>query len=192
MNSVKDESNVYDYTCEHRRVVGCLPDRRDKPWNKHQLVYPEQKESEPHLPPDEPFPLDRSVENKTSSNPKDVAASHKCPLWLLPPIGQTLEAEALLSGANKYGPYNWRKDEILVSTYISAIWRHLLQYLSGEDNDRESGKPHLAHIKATCSIILDSKLHGKLIDNRPDKCQLLAGGSTGGQCRGSCREDHAG
>lgn len=105
----------------------------------------------------------------TSNNPKDVAARGKCPLWLVPPVAEHVEARALEYGALRYGPWNWRTQEIALSTYLSATLRHLSAYRDGEDVDADSGLIHLAHARATLGIILDAQAHGTLIDDRPGK-----------------------
>jgi hypothetical protein len=99
-------------------------------------------------------------------NPKDIAGSEKCPLWLIPSAAEIAEAWVMKHGADKYGPWNWREKGIHASAYISAIRRHLSAWADGEDWD-ESGKSHLAHIRATVGIMLDAEAHGKLIDDRP-------------------------
>lgn len=103
----------------------------------------------------------------SSKNPKDVAAANKVPLWLVPPCGQIAVAKVLKHGADKYGPWNWRGESINASNYISAIQRHTLAFLSGEDVDPESGLPHLAHIAATAHILMDATEHGRVNDDRP-------------------------
>lgn len=104
-----------------------------------------------------------------SNNPKDIAARGKCPLWLVPPVAEHIEARVLELGARKYGAWNWRDQPIQLSTYLSAIKRHLAAYIDGETQDPESGLNHLAHVRATCGIILDAQMKGTLIDDRPGK-----------------------
>lgn len=70
-------------------------------------------------------------------------------------------------GAEKYGPYNWREKEVRYTVYIEAAMRHLYSALDGEDNDPESGVPHVAHAAACAGIILDAMATGKLVDDRP-------------------------
>lgn len=105
-----------------------------------------------------------------TEDPKKQAGDQKCPLHLLPTIALRETAYVLKLGADKYGVYNWRtSDEVRASTYCAAILRHLLQFMDGEDADDESGRSHLAHILATCSILLDAGQAGKLIDDRAKK-----------------------
>lgn len=102
-----------------------------------------------------------------STNPKDIAAQGKCPLWLVPPVAEQMEARVLEHGLGKYGPWNWRDQPIQLSTYLSATKRHLAEFIEGHDTDAESGLHHLAHARATLGIILDAMAHGTLMDDRP-------------------------
>ncbi len=52
-------------------------------------------------------------------------------------------------GARKYSPMNWRKGMPMTQPY-NALLRHLFAYMSGEDNDPESGESHLDH--AACCL----------------------------------------
>lgn len=97
--------------------------------------------------------------------PKEAIGAAKCPLHLVPPTAMEQIAWAHKCGADKYGPYNWRTQEIQSSTYVSAIMRHLNAWRDGEDMD-ESGCNHLAHIGASVNILLDAAKYGKLIDDR--------------------------
>lgn len=71
----------------------------------------------------------------------------KAPIHLIPPEVLVSMAHVLSFGAAKYGENNWRQDVNNTSygrTY-SSLQRHLLSFWSGEDNDPESGLPHLDH-----------------------------------------------
>lgn len=48
-------------------------------------------------------------------------------------------------GAIKYTDNGWRDVPDGQGRYMDAAMRHLLAALSGEDNDKESGLPHLSH-----------------------------------------------
>lgn len=99
-------------------------------------------------------------------NPKEIRGREKCPMHLLPPEFLTQVSNVLGSGATKYGPWNWRSSPIKMSTYLGAMLRHLTAVADGEDID-ESGFPHVAHIAASCAILLDAGKHGSLVDDRP-------------------------
>lgn len=103
------------------------------------------------------------------TNPKDLVGQTKAQMWLIPPASKIAEAEAMTDGARKYGPYNWREKGVRVSVYISAIERHLMDYLDGEDFAADSLVHHLGHIKADCGILLDAIAQGNVVDDRPIK-----------------------
>lgn len=106
------------------------------------------------------------------TDPKKKLGDLKDPLHLLPTVALRETAHVLHLGAvvKEYGVYNWRdSDGVKATTYTAAIMRHLLQFTDGEDADEESGRSHLAHIMATCSILLDAESVGKLIDDRPKR-----------------------
>jgi hypothetical protein len=51
--------------------------------------------------------------------------------------------------------------------YLSAAWRHLDAYHSGEEFDPADGTHHLGNVMACCAIILDAEAAGTLDDDRP-------------------------
>lgn len=102
-----------------------------------------------------------------SGDVKLAAARSKCPMHLLPPVALELAAWAHNEGALKYGPYNWRNSGVKASTYQGAILRHLSAWARGENTDKGSGVSHLAHIIASCNLLLDAEHCGKLEDDRP-------------------------
>lgn len=104
-------------------------------------------------------------------NPKTAAGAKKPDLTVIPPTSLLHLATAMMNGEAKYGLYNWRESPISSRPYIAAALRHLLAYLDGEDFSQdtvEAGKPvhHLAHVMATCAIVLDAMEVGVLNDNR--------------------------
>jgi hypothetical protein len=100
------------------------------------------------------------------NDPKGAAGAKKVPMWLLPPYALQQTAWVHKLGASKYQPYNWRDTGVCATTYISAIMRHLDAWRDGEDIDPESGVTHLAHIAASCNILMDANKCDKLIDDR--------------------------
>jgi hypothetical protein len=93
-------------------------------------------------------------------------------MWLLPAHSLQQTAWVHKLGSEKYGPYNWRKTSVCATTYISAIMRHLDAWRDGEDNDPESCISHIAHVAASCNILLDAQHCNKLNDDRAKLCQI--------------------
>lgn len=104
---------------------------------------------------------------KVGINPKDLIGATKIDLSVVPPSAELHLATAMMDGAKKYGPFNWRENAVLARVYISAARRHLLQFLDGEDYDPISNVHHLGHAMACCAIILDAMETGNLDDDRP-------------------------
>lgn len=92
---------------------------------------------------------------------KKAAGDAKPQLWLMPPAAEEAICAVLKHGADKYGVFNWRKSGVKVQTYISAMKRHMAAVHRGEWLD-QSGQPHIAHIAASCVLMLDADEHGKL------------------------------
>lgn len=59
-------------------------------------------------------------------------------------------------GAKKYAGHNWRKG-IHQSRLLAACLRHVFAFMSGEDNDPETGLSHLSH--ASCCLMFAHELH---------------------------------
>ncbi|RLA61247.1 MAG: hypothetical protein DRQ89_11655 [Epsilonproteobacteria bacterium] len=51
----------------------------------------------------------------------------------------------LMFGAKKYAPDDWQKVENARVRYLNAATRHMDDYQSGEQKDKDSGEHHLAH-----------------------------------------------
>lgn len=102
-------------------------------------------------------------------DPKGEAGKAKAPLALIPPEALRQAAWAHGTGAVKYGPWNWRESKVCASTYVSAMMRHIAEYLDGVDADAESGLSPLAHVIASANILIDAKAHGTLEDDRPPR-----------------------
>lgn len=107
------------------------------------------------------------LEAKDETNPKDLLGIKKCRLDLVPPALRILAAPAMLLGAKKYGPFNWREKAVKLTVYTGAIDRHMAAFEDGQTLDPESGASHLSHVAACLAIIADAQAIGKLIDDRP-------------------------
>lgn len=100
------------------------------------------------------------------SNPKDLIGCDKLPLHLWPETATVFGCLGLLDGALKYGRSNYRVIGVRASIYYDACKRHLNKWFEGEENDPDSGLPHLSHVIACVAILIDSKCAGKLNDDR--------------------------
>jgi len=101
------------------------------------------------------------------TNPKTAYGIKKPSLSVVPPVALLHASAAMMDGADKYGPYNWRESAVSSSVYYDAAQRHLLAWWSGEDRAQDSGVHHLGHLMACASILLDAEASGTLNDNRP-------------------------
>jgi len=59
-------------------------------------------------------------------------------------------------GAKKYDAHNWKKG-LKTDQICESLIRHLTAYLRGENNDTESGLPHVGHI--LCNAMFLSYMH---------------------------------
>ena len=106
------------------------------------------------------------------SNPKESIGASKAPMHQSPILPLIQMNNVMAVGAHKYGIFNYRGSKVDALTYVGAINRHFLLWQDGEDNDKESGQNHLAHIMANCAILLDCMLTDNLIDNRSKTGQV--------------------
>lgn len=103
----------------------------------------------------------------TGINPKEIAGSKKPSTWSVMPRWVTLAVGRVMSvGAAKYGAFNYRESNISASVYQDAMERHLQLWFDGEDDDPETGVSHLASVIASCSLLMDAQMTGKLHDDR--------------------------
>lgn len=100
-------------------------------------------------------------------NPKDLRGRQRVSLTKVPAIALAHCAHAMMDGARKYDPYNWRAKDVTASIYIDAALRHLLAFFEGEDAAKDSGAHHLGHAMACCAILLDAQATDALLDDRP-------------------------
>lgn len=78
-------------------------------------------------------------------------------------------------GRNKYAAWNWAKGMDWSIPYACAL-RHLSAWFRGEDNDPESGLPHLGHVM--CNLVMLSTYARTFPegDNRPKEWLNLPAG----------------
>lgn len=101
-----------------------------------------------------------------AENPKTVAGRAKPDATVISPFAMLWITAVMEFGAKKYGPFNWRDKAIPTRTYIAAMQRHMDEYESGVDRASDSRLPHLAHIAASCIILMDAEQAGTLHDDR--------------------------
>lgn len=85
----------------------------------------------------------------------------KIQVELLDPLALEGLAKVLTFGAKKYAAHNWRGG-FKWSRLIGALFRHGFAILRGEDNDPESGLPHIDHL-GCCWMFLSN-----MMKTRPD------------------------
>lgn len=112
------------------------------------------------------------VKPAENQNPKNAAAVNKPSTYAIPPIAILALGAAMKNGADKYGPFNWRQNEVIASVFIDAINRHFLAWQACENNASDSGIHHLAHIMANCAILLDA-IHNSVFNDDRSKSQPI-------------------
>lgn len=85
---------------------------------------------------------------------------------LVPPKSLLEVGDVLAFGAKKYKPNNWREVDDR-GRYSAAAMRHLLAYQAGEDIDKESGLPHLAHAICCLMFLRECDIDDLGEDTRP-------------------------
>jgi hypothetical protein len=100
-------------------------------------------------------------------NPKDILGAKKPSMTKVPAIAIAHETLAMMDGAGKYDPYNWRANRVVASIYIDACKRHLDLWYEGQEEAEDSGCHHLGHARACLGILLDAQETGNLVDDRP-------------------------
>lgn len=77
-------------------------------------------------------------------------------VFLVPPKAIIGTARAMTHGAKKYEFHNYKKGTGLDwDRPASALFRHLLAWIDGEDYDSDSGLHHLDHAGACIAILQD-------------------------------------
>ncbi|WP_154072251.1 dATP/dGTP diphosphohydrolase domain-containing protein [Bradyrhizobium erythrophlei] len=97
----------------------------------------------------------------------------KVDLSVVPGIALFHEAMAMMDGARKYGPFNWRDNAVMARIYVAAALRHIQYWAAGEEVAKDSGVHHLGHARACLGIILDAQATGNLIDDRAKSAVLI-------------------
>ena len=107
-----------------------------------------------------------SMKELPDNNPKTAVAATKQKMSDVPTVALFALGAAMSDGANKYGRYNYRDTNVTASVFYDAMMRHLTTWYNGEDYAPDSKVHHLAHVMASCAIVLDAELHAKFNDDR--------------------------
>ena len=83
----------------------------------------------------------------------------KTRLDLLDPLAIEGLGRVLTFGAKKYADHNWRGG-FKYSRLLGALLRHTFAIIRGEDNDPESGLPHVDHL-GCCWMFLSNHMKTK-------------------------------
>lgn len=94
----------------------------------------------------------------------------KSPLSMILEARHALEGMAgvLEFGAAKYARGNWHKG-LPHADICDSMLRHISAYLSGEDLDPESGKPHVDHIFTNAMFLAEGYRTHPELDNRSEE-----------------------
>lgn len=98
----------------------------------------------------------KSLKGKSSTGAKkdSIGAHNKPRLSLIPKSALWALGGALTHGEVRYGTNNWRKGLPVTFLCDSAI-RHILQFLDGENIDKQSQNPHLGNAMANLSMAIE-------------------------------------
>jgi hypothetical protein len=115
----------------------------------------------------------RIIDPKTGG----AKGSKKAMFSLIPPDWLWELAEHYGLGATKYAPRNWQRG-YKWSLTIDAHGRHVAQWLSGEDNDSETGSSHLIAAAWHLIALWWFHKHGKGTDDvRPESIRKATAGA---------------
>jgi hypothetical protein len=87
---------------------------------------------------------------------------------LVPVLALIEVGKVMAYGEKKYGQHNWSKHagRWAWTQLTASALRHLYAWMTGEDNDQESGLNHLAHVLANIMMLLDLVVLGQGDDDR--------------------------
>lgn len=118
------------------------------------------------LPPEEqPVPQQQTGEIRTTSATGGQKGVKPERVDLIPPEFLLMLGRVFNAGAEKYDDHNYLKGFEWSKSY-AALQRHMLAFWSGEDNDPETGQPHLGHAAFHCAALFMFTEHDLGTDDR--------------------------
>lgn len=95
----------------------------------------------------------------------------KLPVHLVPPSTVRAIAKVLKAGMDKPNPYPERNWELGMSwtTVYASLLRHLMDWMDGEDYDKETGLLQVEHILTNASFLVEYAKTCPELDDRPKK-----------------------
>lgn len=85
---------------------------------------------------------------------------------LIPASALEAEARVWTFGMQKYAAFNWTKG-LSYMRILSAILRHTMAIMRGEDVDAESGQLHAAHVRCCAAMLIEFTMtHRTELDDR--------------------------
>jgi hypothetical protein len=108
-------------------------------------------------------------------NPKDILGMKKVSMSKVPATAIIQCARAMMDGARKYGPFNWRKHPVKAHVYVDAAKRHLDAWFEREEESKDAKVHHLGHAMACLAILIDAQETDCLDDDRPENSAGVSG-----------------
>lgn len=97
----------------------------------------------------------QELKNTTVPSPGGLKYDGDKPIMaLVPPKALEEEGKVWTFGAKKYAYWNWAKG-IQYVRILSAILRHTMALMAGQDLDPESGLHHAAHIRCCAGMLIE-------------------------------------
>lgn len=106
------------------------------------------------------FESNPTIHNAAIKNDTD-----KIEMDLLDPLAIEGLAAVLTFGKRKYAAHNWRKGFAWMRL-MAALLRHSFAIIRGEDNDPESGLPHIDHVGCCWMFLSNMMKTRKDLDDR--------------------------
>ena len=155
----------YDYSAWHSAVRAPKPSVTvDPPKNDSKPVFTPAEWLAAFNPPKPSVTVD-----PPKNDPKAAFGNAKPSVSCIPPVAIFAMGQAMQSGADKYGAFNWRSTTVNASVYYNAVQRHLMAWWDGQESDPDTAASHLGHAMAGMALILDGQSLGVLNDDRPVK-----------------------